>query len=178
MAETTTKMIGICVVALLLPSQSIWNRPEPWSLGTTDAHIEKRSSSIYPGLHTHTQPSSTLGAKLIAELWRYAELPNGWDGEGSMRADPISVGNAKNIIGQMPDSLKPSPMLSRMGVVGLYWDLPFVYAELEFEGDGYASLYLRHRSDKALDYFEENLPIVDLTPEFLADRLSESLSLA
>lgn len=117
-----------------------------------------------------------LGERLLIELSRYAGLPKGWDGEGSKPPSRQSIEIAEKIIRQMPDRLKPSPMLAHDGGLGLYWNSDLAYAELDFQGDNLASFYLRERQGELRERYDEFIDLTKLSPEVLAEYLSPLLS--
>lgn len=115
-------------------------------------------------------PSRT--ERLLRELYRYASLRDGWDGDGSKAPQYRHVSAANQLIRELPDHLKPAPMISHDGTLGLYWDTRSTYADLEFEDASHASLYVRDKTGSRPDHYEEHLNLAELGTVALAAFLS------
>lgn len=105
---------------------------------------------------------------VLAELYRYASLPNNWDGEGAISLSSETVAEAKEFIGKFPENLPlPSPMLSPDGCLGFYWDFPEGYVDIEIGQSGLISVYARSRVPGYPEYFEDNLNWRDRTQNWI-----------
>lgn len=114
---------------------------------------------------------------LELELEMYRELTDGWDGQNSRAPVSVDIMNAQGIVAKLPPGLPiPKPMLSTTGVVGLYWDLKNIFADIELEPDGRFSLFTRRKSGDREELFEDAIDISNLTPDWLATKLAVLLN--
>ena len=104
-----------------------------------------------------TEVESDARGKLLERLASWKTLPAGWDGEHSEAPNHDALSLTAKFINLLPsDILLPKPMLSSSGEVGLYWDIPTTYIDLEFASGTNFSAYFRDRlTDK--ERFIENL---------------------
>jgi hypothetical protein len=99
--------------------------------------------------------------KIIREVYRYASLSDGWDGDGSLAPKTEHVLAAENFIKKLPKRYPlPSPMLSYTGVLGFYWDEEQAYADIEFIDKNKVSLYFRSRTDKNIEKYFEQIDLI------------------
>lgn len=108
------------------------------------------------------------------ELDTYRFLENGWDGEDSLKPTEQSITRAKTIIDNFPSGLPiPTPMLSRKGEVGFYWNNENFYADLQLESDKKISYYARKKSGDFPEIFHDGLLESTIIAEWFKDNAVE-----
>ena len=96
---------------------------------------------------------STL-TRLKKEVEAFRAFPDGWDGEGSKQPSVQAVHAAITALSLVPAGMSlPKSMLSFDGEIGLYWDLPNGYADLNFDASGRNTFFSRDRG--GAEHFEE-----------------------
>lgn len=171
MVDPATAFVTYGMAAAIATARPRWDVVSPSNLES----VVCDTARTYPKANFQSPTHLTMNDALQRELNRYSALADGWDGEGSRRADPLVVGLAGRIIEQMREGLKPSPMLAHDGTLGLYWDTELAYAELEFTSAESVSLYLRNRINASDERYLEEQPVETLTPEWLTDFLAPLL---
>ena len=102
------------------------------------------------------------------EIDSYSLLQDGWDGEDSFKPLYNSLVRAKSFLDKLPSGIpNPSPMLSKTGGLGFYWNNEDFYADIHLEHDFSISLYVRKKNDKLNEYFYDNLPEDSLTSNWI-----------
>lgn len=93
------------------------------------------------------------------EIDSYGFLQDGWDGEDSFKPSIDVIERAKSLLGNLPSGLpNPTPMLSKSGDLGFYWNNESFYADLHFESEQSISLYIRNKIDGLNEFFFDDLP--------------------
>jgi hypothetical protein len=91
--------------------------------------------------------------RISSEVLEYAELQDGWDGDGSLAPSSESVAKVIGLIGQLPvGSPLPKPMVSSSGEVGLYWRTEHFVADI-LVSDGSPSLFIRAKDGTGRELF-------------------------
>lgn len=110
--------------------------------------------------------------RIISTLESYRTLGDGWGGEESLMPNDISIDAAIWFINSMPAGIElPSPMISYEGQIGLYWSSTSGYVSLDFESNGYASLYSRNRQVGS-DYFADDIKLSECNRSWYENTLS------
>ena len=142
-----------------------------WKVFVPSAHLPgagEKSSAIYRPIGGQLVKNYELQNKLIAELYRYASLEDGWDNGDGIKPSSAQVSVAQNLIIEMVDSLKPSPMLNSDGNIGLYWNNANFYAEIEFQNDEQVSIYRRGKAAPFGEEYRENESSAEIRPEYIS----------
>jgi len=83
---------------------------------------------------------------VFAELLSYKSFSDGWDGEGSLAPSHRDIDVAIAFTAMARDYLPlPTAMISPEGQIGLYWDTPLAYIDINFDVNGTLSIYSRRR---------------------------------
>ena len=110
------------------------------------------------------------------QLDRYSKLEPGWDGPDSVSPSSNDIELAIDFVDSIPAVFPlPKAMLSRDGVVGLYWDDSFVYIDIQFEPDQALSVFSRDRSS-GKEKFVDSIDVTTITPSWYFDTLDALLS--
>ncbi len=97
---------------------------------------------------------------LRSELMNYQHLPAGWDGEGSLPADPLHIAAASALLEVLPAGLPlPKPMLSPDGELGLYWKDDRLFADAVIEDKNHFSLFIRFLEQGNREVFIDSINI-------------------
>lgn len=105
------------------------------------------------------QRAVALNEPVFTELLGYKSFVDGWDGEGSVAPSSQDVHEAIAFVEMLRPYLPlPGAMLSSEGQVGLYWNTPNAYVDINFEDNGTISIYARNRETQPnVEHFTENL---------------------
>lgn len=107
------------------------------------------------------------------EIDSYSLLEDGWDGEDSFKPSNANLERAKLLLGKLPSGIpNPTPMLSKSGDLGFYWNNEDFYADLHLESELSISLYVRKKTDKLNEYFFDNLPEASLTSNWIKENVN------
>jgi hypothetical protein len=97
---------------------------------------------------------------LRSELASYQNLPAGWDGEGSLPADPMHISAASTLLELIPAGIPlPKPMLSPDGELGLYWKGDRWFADAVIEDETHFSLFIRSLEHGNREVFVDSIGI-------------------
>lgn len=101
----------------------------------------------------------TYNEPVYAELLSYKSFSDGWDGEGSVAPSLTDIEAAIAFVEMAVDYLPtPGAMLSPQGQVGLYWNTPSAYIDINFDSNGTISIYSRNRRETPnAENFVDNL---------------------
>jgi hypothetical protein len=100
-----------------------------------------------------------LNENVFVELLSYKSFKDGWDGDGSRAPASGDIDAAIAFVEMLKPYLElPVPMVTAEGQIGLYWNTPFKYIDLNFESNGTISIYGRDRSVVPnLEFYSDNL---------------------
>ncbi len=112
----------------------------------------------------------------LSQLDAYAELESGWDGPDSATPSSSDIGLATDFIASIPPIFPlPKTMLSSDGTVGLYWNDPLIYIDIQFESDHTLSMFSRDRSS-GKERFIDSIDVATINSSWFFNTLSELLS--
>lgn len=107
---------------------------------------------------------TTQYERAIAELRSWHSFSENWDGEGALSPIVDTLKLAEKFTGLLDGPISaPEPMLNASGRAGLFWNLPALYADLEFYPDNRIAYYIEKNGDKhkgVATFQEEQLPTV------------------
>ena len=93
---------------------------------------------------------------LREKIRQFAALPDGWDGQGSVKPSAAAVHAASAFLDGLPSGIAiPTPMVTRRGEMEFYWQLRAGYADVSFDADGIGSFFARNPAGDEL--FLDNL---------------------
>jgi hypothetical protein len=85
----------------------------------------------------------------------YLALENGWDGFDATKPSVDQVQALRRLVAELPGGVPvPSAMVSSQGSVGLYWDSPTFFADLEIEPDLSTSFFSKNRISSEESFLE------------------------
>ncbi len=106
------------------------------------------------------------------KLASYSKLEPDWDGADSVIPSITDVQLAIDFVESMPAIFPfPKAMLSRNGVIGLYWDDGSVYIDIQFDSDNTLSVYSRDRSS-GKEEFVDSVDITGINSSWYYDALN------
>ncbi len=118
-------------------------------------------SSLIP--ETFHRPTTQF-ERTIAELREWHDLGDNWDGDGATPPIVSTLKQAEKFTGLLGDNISaPVPMLNATGRAGLFWNIPALYADLEFLPDNKIAYFIEKNGDKhkgTITFQEEKLPTV------------------
>jgi len=128
---------------------------------TEHALVKREPAATEIGLRLGAAPQQHDKRELLQQLIaQFADLPDGWNGEGSVAPSANAVTAARAFLESIPPGIAlPTPMLTEGGDMEFYWSLPTGYADISFDANGVGSLFARSQAGEEL--FVENL-----APEF------------
>lgn len=86
---------------------------------------------------------TTPAEEAVGTIREMSLLQDNWDGEGGRAPLPTSVDQAVRFVFLMAGDVPiPEPMLMATGTIGLYWNEPGLYADLELLGDGRITYFI------------------------------------
>jgi hypothetical protein len=162
MIEPITLVLVASVLALPVPTarpilriKDTANFSAGYFAPQTNLMVVAKTESTMFSLPTYSENQVLDRTVLIREeILSYAQLNDGWDGEGSKAATPDSKNAAEQFLDLVPSGLElPRTMISSAGELGFYWDLPQGFADISFALDGSASFFSRS-SDGSESYTE------------------------
>lgn len=117
----------------------------------TEFFIDRRNADY--------NPIYALNEPVFVELLSYKSFKDGWDGVGSYAPTVGDIDAAIAFVEMLKPYLElPVPMVTSEGQIGLYWNTPFMYIDLNFESNGTISIYSRNRSvTPNLESYSDNL---------------------
>lgn len=81
---------------------------------------------------------------ILATIQKYSTLPDDWNGEGASAPTLKSLESAEYFLSAIPAGFAlPKPMLSTVGNIEYYWSAEQAYADISFDENGIASLFLK-----------------------------------
>lgn len=133
---------------------------------TEQARVERKPAATEMCLQFGWPPPARskqeLLQRLIAQL---ADLPDGWNGEGSAGPSAKAVDAARTFLQSIPPGIPlPTPMLTEGGDMEFYWSLPTGYADISFDANGVGSLFARNQSGEE-SFFESLSPQFSKLPD-------------
>lgn len=109
----------------------------------------------------------------IAEVLGYGKLKPGWDGMHSKGPRKEMVKLVCEFLNIIPKDLPvPVPMCSINGVIGLYWDRPVSYIDIEFNGEEDISMLVVVKKDSRRDEWFPKLTVPQFTVDFFEQHFS------
>lgn len=109
----------------------------------------------------------------IAEVLGYGKLKPGWDGMHSVGPRKEMVKLVCEFLNTIPKDLPiPTPMISGSGVIGLYWDRPVSYIDIEFMDEEDISMLVVVKKDSRRDEWFPTLTVPQFTVEFFEQHFS------
>ncbi len=108
------------------------------SLTQNDYSITDEYNTDYKKLQT-----KSYEANLIHELTSYLDLKSDWDGYEGKPPKESTVITAIDFASHMIKEgfFCPKSTLSGSGAIGLYWEEPSLFAEIDFDDDGYTAFF-------------------------------------
>lgn len=181
----------VTTVAVIALGQAIarpTSKEDGWKLSPYDPALHQvvrlptEAQILQTGMmELSTESSSFLAADrsmsrlewLRSELRSYSSLADGWDGEGSVSADPRHVDAASNVLGLLPAGIPlPVPMLSHDGELGLYWKGEKWLADAVIEEADRFSLFIRFLDEGNREVYIESIPIDSTASAIVKDAFS------
>lgn len=113
-------------------------------------------------------PASRKSLKSTIDI--FANLEDGWDGEGSPGPTACSVEAANAFCDAIPLGFPlPEATIGADGYVGFFWDLPSGYTDVIFDGVGFGSIFTNVMQREV---FLDNLNKHTFTREWFEQNLS------
>jgi hypothetical protein len=146
---STLALVAAFLVPVPLTKRPDWNE-QPKAINVfsdpTDVLVSPSAETLTASLLVPIQPAVWDRSDfLVGEVQTYRDLKDGWDGKGSKAVTQKSFDAALQFIRCLPGGLPlPKAMVSSVGEVGFYWDLPEGFADISFGPDGVASFFSRH----------------------------------
>lgn len=106
---------------------------------------------------------TTAKEALIGEFRRWRLLQSNWDGEGAEAPSQSSLKYAEAFTRFLPEASLPEAMLHATGRAGLFWNIPGLYADVEFLDDSRIAYYIERAGDKhkgVVNYNANEMPPV------------------
>lgn len=126
-----------------------------------------KSETLCAGFASYDRAISRL-EWLSSELDSYMNLKAGWDGIGSLSADPTHISAAKALLNVLPAGLSlPKTMLSSDGELGLYWKDDNLFADAVIENEKTFSLFIRFNEKNSREIFIESIDIDSAASEII-----------
>ena len=121
-------------------------------------------------------PDKTSATDVFSRLVSYSKLQPDWDGVDSIVPSIIDVNLAIDFVESIPPIFPlPKPMLSREGVIGLYWDDGSVYIDIQFDSENTLSVFSRDRSS-GKEKFVDSVDITSIDSNWYYDTLDMLLT--
>lgn len=121
-------------------------------------------------------PEKTSATDVFSRLASYSKLQPDWDGADSIVPSIVDVKLAINFVESIPPIFPlPKPMLSREGVIGLYWDDGSVYIDIQFDSENTLSVFSRDRSSRK-EKFVDSVDITSIDSNWYYDTLNMLLT--
>jgi len=119
----------------------------------TEYCLDRRTTS------DRQQESADLNAPVFTELLGYKSFVDGWDGDGSLAPSASDIHDAIAFVEMLAPYLPlPGAMLSPEGQIGLYWNTPIAYVDINFDSNGTISIYTRGRgAQPSAEQYVDNL---------------------
>lgn len=112
----------------------------------------------------------------LSQLDVYSKLEPGWDGPGSVTPSSIDIDLATDFVASIPAVFPlPKAMLSSDGTVGLYWNDPLMYIDIQFESDRTLSMFSRDRSS-GKERFIDSIDVATINASWFFNTLGELLN--
>lgn len=123
---------------------------------------ERTTSATDTFLPLSSSPGEKSKRALLQRLIeQFAAIHDGWNGAGSVAPRAASVNAARTFLESIPPGVAlPTPMITELGEMELYWSLPTGYADISFDAEGIGSLFIRSMGSD--EFFEEGFD-----PQFL-----------
>ncbi|MEF8754944.1 MAG: hypothetical protein V5B60_13580 [Accumulibacter sp.] len=124
---------------------------------TEHVRVERAPTATEIRLLLPTPPPAQGKQEILHRLIaQFADLPDGWNGEGSVAPSASAVAAARTFLESIPRGIPlPTPMLTEGGDMEFYWSLPTGYADISFDANGVGSLFARSTAGE--EFFFENL---------------------
>lgn len=121
-------------------------------------------------------PDKTSPTDVFSKLSSYSKLQPDWDGADSVVPSITDVKLAIDFVESIPAIFPlPKPMLSREGVIGLYWDDGSVYIDIQFDSENTLSVFSRDRSS-GKEKFVDSVDITSIDSNWYYDTLDMLLT--
>jgi hypothetical protein len=118
----------------------------------------------------------TSATDVFSKLSSYSKLQPDWDGADSKVPSITDVKLAIDFVESIPAIFPlPKPMLSREGVIGLYWDDGSVYIDIQFDSEHTLSVFSRDRSS-GKEKFVDSVDITSIDSNWYYDTLDMLLT--
>ena len=113
---------------------------------------------------------------VFSRLASYSKLQPEWDGADSVIPSITDVQLAVDFVESIPAIFPlPKPMLSREGVIGLYWDDGSVYIDIQFDSEHTLSVFSRDRSS-GKEKFVDSVDITSIDSNWYYDTMDMLLT--
>lgn len=124
---------------------------------TEHVRVEREPAATEICIHLRTPPQAHGKQEVLHRLIaKFADLSDGWNGEGSAGPSAKAVDAAKKFLQSIPPGIAlPTPMLTDGGDMEFYWSVPAGYADISFDTNGVGSLFARNQWGE--EYFFESL---------------------
>jgi hypothetical protein len=111
----------------------------------------------------------------IDQLLDYDKLKPGWGGSLSLPPRAGMVQLVACFVNGIPQDLPPpKPMISSSGVIGLYWDEPRSYIDIEFRSQEDISVFVVYdKQDKTKDRWFPHMTVPEFTHQFFLDHFQQ-----
>lgn len=112
---------------------------------------------------------------VFLKLRSFSQLEAEWDGPDSVVPSSSDIDKATNFVASIPAILPlPKAMLSRDGIVGLYWDDSVIYVDIQFEQDNSISIFSKDRSS-GKERFVNSIDLANIDHDWYLDTLHDFL---
>ncbi|NYH13410.1 hypothetical protein [Paraburkholderia bryophila] len=157
-----TTMLGAAVVGMVLMTPATqatdWvNISQPPAIKSASELNASFAPTYLDGgqnfVNTDVEPAFQNAAAPIdrltlakTEISGYANLQEDWDGYGASAPHSDHVRDSIAFLDRLPGGIAiPTPMIGTSGQIGLYWDMPALYADIAFEGAGALSIFVKNK---------------------------------
>lgn len=123
-------------------------------------------------------PVINSATDVFSRLVSYSKLQPDWDGTDSVIPSTTDIQWAIDFVESIPPIFPlPKAMLSRDGVIGLYWDDGSVYIDIQFDSDHTLSVFSRDRSS-GKEKFVDSVDMTSINSSWYYDTLDALLTRA
>ena len=114
---------------------------------------------------------ATERKKLLDKIRKYSSYEANWDGYGGAAASSQAIRDVTAFVRQLPfDTKQPKPQLSGDGGISLIWELPDLFIDAGFYGDGKLAFFVNSKNNGEL--FGQEIPVAKGIPHAIISTLS------
>ena len=183
MEPVSTTIALLASLALPATAKPDWlseNTKKNEKLSTSIIRVEYYYNNMSTNQATIAELRIPIGNKIqdnnsvndvFSRLASYSKLQPDWDGADSLVPSITDVKLAIDFVESIPAIFPlPKPMLSREGVIGLYWDDGSVYIDIQFDSEHKLSVFSRDRSS-GKEKFVDSVDITSIDSNWYYDTL-------